>query len=878
MPTTAHEPTRSITALREGFHDPSADSAPMMRWWWFGPHVRRERLAEQLDTIAAAGFGGVEAAFVYPLQKESDSFMSESFLSDLRFAAEHARSRGMRFDLTLGSGWSFGGPHIDETTGARRIHWEQREVDVSEVSVPVAPNWPGDRFLGAYIGDGSIQEMPQEYIPLEVRDGALIIPRGLGPRVVLLAWSQLTGQGVKRASAGAEGLVFDHYSVEAAEAHLAAVCEPMLRAVPAELLGSVFCDSLEVYGANWSEVVPEEFSARRGYDPLPELWRLRSGSEKSREFRREYHQTLSELYEENFVARMRAWAQGHGVPFRIQSYGEPPAAISSYRAADLCEGEGWGWTGLTQTRWASSAARIYSRQVVSSEIWTWVHSPSLRATPLDLKGELHEHLLLGINHFIGHGWPYFEEDGEGLGWIFYAAGALDDRNPWWPAVRSLSEYIHRLSWLMRQGERIAPVGIYAPYGDVYAKMGNGEPHDINLWAGVKKHVGDDLTRAIRTSGHDFDLFDDDATEVLDPESFSVIVLPAAHRIPTKTRHWLRQAESHGTRVLRVTSSELHSTDLSAVAAEISAASKPPLDVRAESGTVESVGVVQRRIGDADVFFLANTGAEPQRLTVRPDRVTQCVERWDPESGEAVFLGETGGQIHLELEAYEAAVLVAHDERPDGTRLRARPLPGSGAEEKKALPIDEGWSVRFDEEHEPTPVSLPHRWEDSAERRLHYGPAVYAASFEWAGQSDRAVLSFGPGQPEDLSGAERKGVRGKSFRAEIVPPIGVAAKVTLNSRDMGFVWHPPYTLPLDGLIEGRNEVEITVYNVASVALSADQTVSSATEKSAREYGRRFRMQDLERADETVVSGLLAAPVLLVSREDEPGARSEGRDNR
>ena len=61
--------------------------------------------------------------------------------------------------------------------------------------------------------------------------------------------------------------------------------------------------------------------------------------------------------------------------------------------------------------------------------------PSFRATPLDLKGEAHEHLLLGINQLIGHGWPYSPSDTQGLGWFFYAAGALDDRNPWWPPCR-----------------------------------------------------------------------------------------------------------------------------------------------------------------------------------------------------------------------------------------------------------------------------------------------------------------------------------------------------------------------------------------------------------------------------------------------------------
>ena len=127
--------------------------------------------------------------------------------------------------------------------------------------------------------------------------------------------------------------------------------------------------------------------------------------------------------------------------FRIQSYGTPPATLSSYRFADLFEGEGWGWQEITPTRWASSAAHLYGREVTSAEVWTWVHSPSFRATPLDLKGEAHEHLLNGINQLIGHGWPYSPADAPGLGWFFYAAGALDDRNPWWPAMPQLNAYL-----------------------------------------------------------------------------------------------------------------------------------------------------------------------------------------------------------------------------------------------------------------------------------------------------------------------------------------------------------------------------------------------------------------------------------------------------
>lgn len=158
-----------------------------------------------------------------------------------------------------------------------------------------------------------------------------------------------------------------------------------------------------------------EFKARRGYELGPRLYQLVVDGEESAQLRVDYFRTLTELYEENFVARIQRWAASHGVPFRIQGYGVPPAGVSSYRFADRYEGEGWGWKEITQTRWASSAAHVYVKEVVSSEVWTWVHSPSFRATPVDLKGEAHEHFLLGINQLIGHGWPYSPRDAPGVG-------------------------------------------------------------------------------------------------------------------------------------------------------------------------------------------------------------------------------------------------------------------------------------------------------------------------------------------------------------------------------------------------------------------------------------------------------------------------------
>ena len=197
--------SRTIEELRSGFGDPPADSAPMMRWWWFGPSVDRAEIDRELAVMSDAGIGGVEVAYVYPLSPDSDEFGSPEFLANLRYAAESAHALGLRFDLTLGSGWSFGGQHITAEHAARKLAWEWREISPGSAKIPVVSRWPGDDLVAAYLGAGSLQETPDELSPLPVVNGSIEIPAGVGPRVVLLGYAQHTGQNVKRAALGAEG-------------------------------------------------------------------------------------------------------------------------------------------------------------------------------------------------------------------------------------------------------------------------------------------------------------------------------------------------------------------------------------------------------------------------------------------------------------------------------------------------------------------------------------------------------------------------------------------------------------------------------------------------------------------------------------------------
>ena len=109
--------------------------------------------------------------------------------------------------------------------------------------------------------------------------------------------------------------------------------------------------------------------------------------------RQDWGRTLGELYEERFLAPLAEWTHARGSKLRIQGYGIPPATLSSNRLADLTDGEGAQWKTITPARWASSANHLFGRPVTASETWTWLHSPSFAATPLDLKAEADRHFL-----------------------------------------------------------------------------------------------------------------------------------------------------------------------------------------------------------------------------------------------------------------------------------------------------------------------------------------------------------------------------------------------------------------------------------------------------------------------------------------------------
>src|SRR5882672_8604285 len=132
-----------INELQRGFKNPPDDARIMMRWWWFGPAVTKPELEREMRLMKDGGIGGFEVQPVYPLGFQNTPYLSDEFLDALRFTGEKARELGLRMDLTLGSGWPFGGPHIPVTQAAGRLRVEHVTVPANALSISVP-----------YIGEG----------------------------------------------------------------------------------------------------------------------------------------------------------------------------------------------------------------------------------------------------------------------------------------------------------------------------------------------------------------------------------------------------------------------------------------------------------------------------------------------------------------------------------------------------------------------------------------------------------------------------------------------------------------------------------------------------------------------------------------------------
>ncbi len=877
-------------ALRAGFATPPVDARPMMRWWWFGPAVEKTELARELHAMQAGGIGGAEIQPVYALELDDPAknfrnlpYLSKDFLDKVTFTAQTAHDLGLRLNLTLASGWPYGGSYVPVTDAAGRLRVEADAVPVNATSLPVPTLSNGEKLLAAFVTSGTPSQYDAEHAELlhAIGDYRSTLPAGLaGPHVVLFFISSRTGQQVKRAAVGAEGFVLDHFSMEAIQNHLKTVADPLIEACGENVPYSVFSDSLEVYESDWTPNFLDEFRTRRGYDLMPLLPELVAGTTpEAADLRYDWGRTLAELIDEHYLTPLNTWAREHHTRFRSQSYGTPAVTLSSNALVDLPEGEGSQWHGpFSYTRWATSASHLYGQTITSSETWTWLHSPPFRATPLDMKAEADTFFLQGINQLVGHGWPYSPPSAGDPGWSFYAAAVFNDHNPWWMVMPDVTAYLSRVSYLLRQGTPQSDIAVFLPEEDAQARF---KPGQVSVSDEMPRLLGPDLVPAILDAGYNFDFIDSAAIDRVGIH-YMALVIPGVERLPLATYRHIEDFARRGGLVIaikslpsrapgfneaprdsaaieqisqRLSDPALKNVKVVANGADVGAAIRSFLlkpDVALSPATPE-VGFVHRKLPWADIYFVANTDNRPHAFDAAFRGSLTNAEWWDPFTGRITKAG-TGSMIHFNLAPYESRVLVDFNGRPQA------PEPMKAA---TFAPIDltHDWKVTFDKTGATETMQDLHSWTDDEAQKYYSGTATYEHAVEISdsvAHNGAVLLDFGTGTP-----IERTALHQAGMRTWYDPPLRDAAMVYVNGQSAGSVWHPPYQIDIGPLLRpGINELKIIVANTAINEL-AGRAAPDYRLLNLR-YGEKFTPQDMDHL-QALPSGILG-PLRLISDKD------------
>ncbi|MBI4165953.1 MAG: hypothetical protein HY508_09500 [Acidobacteria bacterium] len=708
-----------IAQLREVFLNPPDSARPMTRWWWFGGAVAPGEITHELELMRKAGLRGVELQPVYPLETDvpargihNVAYFSSEWFDLLRHTARETRRLGLQFDFTLGSGWPYGGPFIPAELGARRLrllsqdtagdreftwnlapHIVAEEKLVAVVAAPVLPSQQPDLGRTRVITD-QVREIVSNNLRVGMGLECWHVPEGEWRVMVLI--DSPTGMQVKRPTVGMEGLVLDHFSREALELFLRATGDRTLaelKALGFPAINSVFCDSLEVYGADWTTKFMEEFHRRRGYDLapyLPALWE--DAGPLTPHVRYDYHQTLSDLIIENFFRALAAWSEKNGLRARVQAHGAFGDVIEGYANAHIPEGENIFLgdryqVNLRHRRLASSAAHLYSKPVASAETYTWLRVPLFLTTLEMMKAATDSTFLDGINQIVNHGYSYSPPEAGDPGRVFYASTLINHANLWWRHYPHLAKYVQRAAALLQQGVSVNSVAVYLPLADVFAEFGLGA---LRVDEELEKRLGKELFEELRRSGYDFDLINDRA---LDQRSqvdqgklrvgtgeYTVVIVPGARFVPPGSLERLAEFATGGGTVIFIGRCPEAPPGLSqrvaredkfravvekfdcaserargillalgsgktAFAASIAeglsllhSALEPDFRILAagdgSEGALkiarENVGFLHRRRASSDFFFLSNLSNQSQNLLVQVKVSHRRAERWNLE--------------------------------------------------------------------------------------------------------------------------------------------------------------------------------------------------------------------------------------------------------
>ncbi len=764
---------------------------PWTYWWWMGSAVNKADITAQLEYFSKSGLGGVHIIPIYGVkgyEKAGIPFLGMQWLDVMQHTIREGKRLGLGVDMTTGTGWPFGGPNVTRATAAQSMT----------------------------VTDGKPSVKP-------------------------------TGQKVKRAAPGGEGLVLDPFNANGMVQYLSRFDSAFSKSP--QKPRAMYNDSYEAYGANWTDDFAQQFKSRRNYDLLDKLTLLNDsiGNPEATLVKIDYHQTLAELLLERYAKPWTDWSRAHGFVTRYQAHGSPGNLLDLYEAADIPETESFGTSrfnipGLRvdpdysidqfgtpnplAMKFASSAANLSGKKLVSSETGTWLAN-HFKVSLSQIKPQIDELFTAGINHIFYHGSTYSPEKEGFPGWLFYASTNFGKTSHFSEHFPLLNQYVEWCQKLLQDSKPDNDVLVYFPIHDLWAtkaRSGGGvhllEVHHVDRWL-LDLPFGK-LSERLWEEGYAFDFVSDlqlkhfevDANGALSSGSatYKTLVIPSTTYLPEETLKELSRLANAGGKIVfdgklpaMVTGNANHEERQTTFIQNLTHISNlknvrisKDLDtdlaanhvIREELAQKGLTFIRKRDSRGIPLYFVANLGSAFRSGWVKLGK-GELVSQNRPLHGQSLmYVREKDGiyEVFLNLPPGESTFL---EGAGDGSDI---PFVNKASKE---LEIKGSWEVKFI----AGKPSLP-------------APAKLATLKSWTTLPDSAEYFSGKARYRitfDLKGPLKQYEGAKIDLGDVRE----VAHVKLNGKDLGTAWHIPFQLHAGHALKLKgNVLEIEVTNLSA----------------------------------------------------------------
>lgn len=789
-------------------------SKPWTRWWWMDNAVDKENISRELQEMAKAGIGGVEITSIYGVKGEevrAIPFLSQGFADILNFTIDKANQLGMGVDLPSGSGWRNGGPFVPEEKGLWSMKMEKTELKTGV-------HWKLPVDIGI-VEAASFVSTDKEVQILDAGKPFVASENG----TIYLAVRRQNGDLVKRPSKGGEGRAIDTFDEDVTNWYLVEFWEKL--GISEGKIRCFFHDSFE-YTGDFTPKFTTEFKKRRGYDLAEYLYVLAGDCADSvliARVKSDYRETLADLVLESFIQPMTGWANSHKSLNRNQAHGSPGNILDLYAASDIPETEIFrtvepGSADVFVNKFASSAAHITGKKLVSSESFTWLNE-HWTVTTSDMVRATNRFFLAGINHMFFHGTCYSPFDAEWPGWLFYASTQINNRNPLWPELPALFQYIARSQAILQQAKPESDLLIYWPYYDVAAMDGKLFNHiGVNHEAGwFVEHPISKISKELMDAGYTFDYISDkllancksNQGEIVTEGSavYKAIVVPETKYIPLETLEKLQVLQAQGCKVYF----DGKLPEKVPGAFNFAEREKKLADLNRIIQTEKFVGNVAKKLAESGIsgekslaenglyylkmklngelwYLVFNTTTEAKEAWVELHEKASSFVFYDAMTGKITMPQTKDGKLRLQLAPEQTMFIRCAD-----SVVQA---PAYYYAEKDTKPVNTGslWRISFLNGGPAYPGNIQTdellSWTKMGdmETRRFAGTVRYQTEFRWEKDATTAMLDLGV--------------------------VKDCAHVKLNGKDFGTLLGPTFEVVVDNLVNGKNILQVDVTNVAA----------------------------------------------------------------